>query len=100
MIDTDIQLDEKIERKVSIPPRYKVVFLNDDSTPIDFVIEILETVYRHSTETAKQLTLTIHTEGAGVAGIYTYEIAEQKASETVTLARASGFPLRITLEEE
>jgi len=100
MIDTDVKLDEKIERKVGIPPKYKVVLLNDNSTPIDFVVGILTDVYRHSIDTAKQLTLTIHTEGAGVAGIYTYEIAEQKASETVTLARASGFPLRVTLEEE
>ena len=100
MIDTDIKLDEKIERKIAVPPKYKVVFLNDNSTPIDFVIGVLTDVYRHSLETAKQLTLTIHNEGAGVAGIYTFEIAEQKANETVTLARASGFPLRVTLEEE
>jgi len=100
MIDTDVKIDEKIKKKIAPPPKYKVVMLNDDSTPIDFVINVLIEVYKHSIEAAKQLTLTIHNEGSGVAGIYTFEIAEQKANETVALARASGFPLRINIEEE
>ena len=96
----EIVIDEKIKVTTFEPPKYKVVLLNDDTTPIDFVIEILMSIYRHTQETAEQLTLTIHHEGAGVAGIYTYELAEQKAIETVNLSRQSGFPLQIKVEEE
>jgi len=98
--DVDIQIDEKIKKEITEPTKYKVVMLNDDATPIDWVIEILKTIFKHSNETAERLTLTIHTEGSGIAGIYTYEIAEQKSVEATIASRDKGFPLQIRLEKE
>lgn len=96
----DIKIDEKIKQKSKEPSKYKVILLNDDTTPMDWVIEILLTIFKHSETTAKDLTLAIHTEGAGVAGIYSYEIAEQKAVEATTASRDRGFPLQIRVDKE
>lgn len=96
----DIQLDEKIEIKITEPKRYKVVVLNDDHTPIDFVIEVLITIFKHSQETAKDLTLKVHNEGSAIVGVYSYEIAEQKGLEATQLARQLGFPLQIKVDQE
>ncbi len=100
MTATDIQIDEKIKQKIIEPKRWKVVFLNDDSTPIDFVIGLLTETFKHTQETAKQITLEIHNEGSGIAGVYSFEIAEAKAVEATQLARGNGFPLQIKMEEE
>jgi ATP-dependent Clp protease adaptor protein ClpS len=67
---------------------------------MDFVVSILQEIFKHSFETASALTIQIHEEGSGVAGIYSYEIAEQKATETVNLARQNGFQLNVKIEEE
>jgi len=96
----DVKIDEKITHKIGLPPNYKVIVLNDDATPMDWVISILVEVFKHSEETAKKLTLTIHTEGSAVAGIYTFEVAEQKSVEAVNLSREHGFPLAFRLEQE
>jgi ATP-dependent Clp protease adaptor protein ClpS len=99
-VETEIVLDEKVDLEVKEPKRYKVVFLNDDSTPMEFVIDILIKIFKHTDETARDITMQIHSEGSGVVGIYTYEIAEQKAVETTTLSRNHGFALQIKVEEE
>ena len=99
-VSTDIKIDEKIKQKIEEPKRWKVVFLNDDYTPMDFVISILTTVFKHSQDTATNITMQIHNEGSGIAGVYTFEIAEVKAVEATTLSRSNGFPLQIKLEEE
>lgn len=99
-IDTDIKLDEKIKQKVQEPKNWKVIFLNDDHTPMDFVISVLTEVFKHSVDSARDITIQIHESGSGVAGSYSFEIAEAKAVETTQLARANGFPLQIKLEEE
>lgn len=96
----DIQIDEKIKKVSYEPTKYKVVLLNDDQTPVDWVIKVLTEIFKHTNETAEKITLTIHTEGSGVAGIYTFEIAEQKSIEATTASRNHGFPLQIKLEEE
>jgi ATP-dependent Clp protease adaptor protein ClpS len=100
MTATDIQIDEKIKIEITEPKRYKVLFLNDDKTPIDFVIEVLMTVFKHTEEAAKDLTLRVHNEGSAVVGTFTYEIAEQKGVETTQLARQAGFPLQIKIDPE
>lgn len=100
MSTTDVKLDEKIKLKVEEPHRWKVILLNDDHTPIDFVVSILTEIFKHSQETAKTVTMQIHTEGSGVAGVYSFEIAEVKAVEATNLARGNGFPLQIKMEEE
>lgn len=100
MADTDVQIDEKIKQKIQEPKRWKVVFLNDDTTPIDFVIGLLLEIFKHNQDTAKAITLEIHNSGSGIAGVYSFEIAEAKAVEATQLARSSGFPLQIKMEEE
>jgi ATP-dependent Clp protease adaptor protein ClpS len=100
MTETDIVIDEKIDEIVLEPPRYKVVMLNDETTPMEWVIEVLVSIFKHSETTAKEITLAIHNEGSGLAGIYSYEIAEQRSLEAVSASRERGFPLQIKLEEE
>lgn len=97
---TDVKLDEKIKIAIQEPKLWKVIFLNDDHTPMDFVIGVLTEIFKHSQETAKDITMQIHSEGSGIAGVYSFEIAEVKAVESTNLARANGFPLQIKLEEE
>ena len=98
--DIAIDLDEKIERTVKEPDFYKVVFLNDEHTPMEFVIEMLKEIFGHSEETSKSITLTIHNEGAGIVGVYTHEIAEQKGTEVTNASRAKGYPLQVIIEKE
>lgn len=98
--DTDIVIDEKIEQTITIPPKYNVVMLNDDHTPIDWVIDILVRVFKHTREMSEKITLSIHTDGSAVVGTYSYEIAEQKSVEVVNESRSNGFPLQLKIEEE
>lgn len=100
MPGTDIQLDEKIRVKVSEPKKWKVIFLNDDHTPMDFVTSILIEIFKHTADTAKQIMLQVHETGSGVAGVYSFDIAEVKAVEATNAARTAGYPLQIKLEEE
>lgn len=100
MPSTDIKLDEKIKVKVTEPRQWKVIFINDDSTPMEFVISLLVEIFKHNTDTAKDITMEIHQTGSGIAGAYSFEIAEAKAVEATNLARGNGFPLQIKLEEE
>ena len=99
-VDTDVVLDEKIKIKNAEPSKFKVIFLNDDTTPMDFVIEVLIEIYKHTEETAAGITIEIHTEGSGVVGFYTHEIAEQKEIDTTKHARNHGFQLQVRLEAE
>jgi ATP-dependent Clp protease adaptor protein ClpS len=98
--DLEVKIDEKVKTVITEPKRYKVIFLNDDKTPIEFVIELLTTVFKHTEETAKDITLKVHNEGSAVVGIYTFEIAEQKGVEATHLARQAGFPLQIKIDPE
>lgn len=93
-VDTDIDTD------FDKPGLYKVVIQNDDTTPVDFVIALLIHVFKHTEERAKDVTMQVHETGAGVAGVYTYEVAEQKGIEATMLARQNGWPLAIRVEEE
>ncbi len=97
---TETKIDEKVTVSLQPPKMWKVVFLNDDQTPMELVIELLTQIFKHSESSAKEITLEIHETGAGVAGLYTYEIAEQKGVEATHIARANGAPLRIQVEEE
>jgi ATP-dependent Clp protease adaptor protein ClpS len=82
------------------PPMYKVIYINDDVTTMEFVIESLVTVFNHSIETAQEITQKIHEDGSGTAAILPYEMAEQKGVEVTQLARANGFPLAVKLEPD
>lgn len=98
MAGTDVVVEEKI--KIAEPKRWKVIFLNDDSTPIDFVMAVLIGTFKHDIDSATKITMQVHETGTGVAGVYTYEIAESKSVETVAVARSNDFPLQVTIEEE
>ena len=100
MPSTDIQLDEKIKVTVSEPKQWKVILLNDDSTPMEFVVGLLIDIFKHNNTTANDVMLQVHETGSGIAGIYSFEIAEAKAVEATNLARTNGYPLQIKLEEE
>lgn len=83
------------ERKdLAPPPKYAVVFLNDDYTPMDFVVGLLMKFFKKSQEEAAQITLDVHEKGEGLAGVYPKDIAETKAVQVVQVAQANGHPFR------
>ena len=82
------------------PRRYKVIIHNDDFTTMDFVVEVLKTVFFYSDEKAEALMLQVHHSNKAVVGIYTYDIAVSKANKATNMAREKGFPLRLTVEPE
>jgi ATP-dependent Clp protease adaptor protein ClpS len=100
MPDTITKVKESIDTVTLEPSKYKVVLYNDDKTPMEFVIAMLIKVFRHSEEAAVNLTMKVHNEGHAVAGIYSYEVAEQKGIEGTNLARQHGYPLIIKVESE
>ena len=85
--------------KLQQPPRFKVVLLNDDFTPMEFVIEVLQRIFRQDRETAVRIMLKVHTTGAAVAGTYTAEIAETKMNQVIEYARRHQHPLLCRLEQ-
>jgi ATP-dependent Clp protease adaptor protein ClpS len=95
---TDIIIDEKVQQIVLEPEPVKVIMLNDDITPVDFVVELLIKIFKHSEESAKEITLKIHTEGSSVVGAYSFEVAEQKTKEAIEESRSRGFPLQVRME--
>ena len=74
--------------------------LNDDATPMEWVVDVLKVIFKHSQETSENIMLQIHNEGSAVVGIYVYEIAEQKAHEATNASRERGFPLQLRVEKE
>ena len=96
-IDTATLINQKSELK--IPPLYKIVLLNDDFTPMDFVVEVLKRFFGMEQEQAIQVMLTIHTEGAAVCGVYPSDIASTKVSQVVEFSRSNQHPLRCVMEE-
>ena len=86
--------------QVKEPPSYQVVLINDDYTPMEFVIEMLQTYFSKSQEQATEIMLHIHQKGIGICGLYTYEIAESKATQVLDKARKNQHPLQIKLEKE
>ncbi len=86
--------------KLERPARFKVLLFNDDYTPMEFVVNLLEQVFRKSPAEATQLMLTIHRSGMGVAGVYVLEVAETKVAMVHQLAEERGFPLRAGVEKE
>ena len=95
---SSVVLEEK--PKLKKPPLYKVIMLNDDYTPMEFVIEMLQTYFSKSQEQATEIMLHIHQKGIGICGLYTYEIAESKATQVLDKARKNQHPLQIKLEKE
>jgi ATP-dependent Clp protease adaptor protein ClpS len=99
-MSTEIQTAERTSVSVKPPKLWKVIFLNDDQTPMDFVMGLLTSIFKHNENSARDLTMEIHNEGSAVAGVYSHEIAEQRGLEATHLSRLNGFPLQINLEED
>src|SRR3954465_15007828 len=90
---------EAEKAKVKPPPLYKVMLLNDDYTPMDFVVVVLQTVFAMSREKATQVMLQVHREGIGVCGTYTREVASAKVEQVINIVRKHQHPLQCTMEE-
>lgn len=90
----------KEEKELKEPKRFKVIILNDDYTPMEFVVGVLTSYFNKTIDEASALTTEIHENGKGVAGIYPLEIAETKLRQTIKLARKEEYPLSIKLESE
>ena len=97
---TGDQVLERTRHETKKPELFKVYLLNDDYTTMDFVVEILESVFNKAPAEAYRIMMAVHTQGQGLCGVYPFEVAETKVSTVVELARGQGFPLRATMEEE
>lgn len=100
MSKTDVIVKPRVQTKTDIQPPslFNVIYLNDNVTTIEFVIESLKNIFHHSEDTAVEITQRIHDEGSSVVSTLPYEIAEQKGVEATMLARTNGFPLNVKLE--
>jgi ATP-dependent Clp protease adaptor protein ClpS len=97
--DVSGELKERHQGKTQEPALYNVVLLNDDYTPMQFVVEVLESVFQRSPAEAYRVMMQVHVSGRGVAGIYPWEVAETKVDALMTQARGAGHPLQATIED-
>ena len=98
--DNDQGVAVKSRSKTKKPSMYRVLMLNDDYKPMEFVVHVLEHFFNKSHEEATQVMLHVHQKGAGVCGVYTYEIAETKVNQTMDLAQQNQHPLQCTIEKD
>jgi ATP-dependent Clp protease adaptor protein ClpS len=98
--DTSSQTNIAVNLELQEPPMFRVVYINDNKTSIEFVIDSLITYFSYTTDTAMVITKDIHDTGSAVVAVLPFEIAEQKGVEITLAARANGFPLQIRLEPE
>ena len=90
---------ERVKPKTKEPTLYNVVLLNDDYTPMAFVVEVLESIFQRSPAEAYRVMMQVHVSGRGIAGVYPWEIAETKVDLLLTTARQAGHPLQATIED-
>ncbi len=90
----------KTEPKTKKPSMYKVLLLNDDFTPQEFVVWLLQAIFKKNTEEAFRIMLHVHQNDVGICGVYTYEVAETKVAQVMELARRNQHPLQCTMEKE
>lgn len=90
----------KVRPKTQKPAMYRVLLLNDDYTPMEFVVHVLERFFNKSREAATEIMLHVHHRGVGVCGVYTYEVAETKVAQVIDFARRHQHPLQCTMEKE
>jgi len=98
--DGDVGLATKTRSKTERPPLYKVMLINDDFTPMEFVVYVLERYFGISHQGAVDIMLTVHTKGLAVVGVFSFEIAETKVAQVMDLARRNQHPLQCTMEKE
>src|SRR5215211_6244785 len=97
---TSGEILERTKQETKKPELYKVVLLNDDYTTMDFVVEVLETIFNKQPAEAFRIMMMVHTQGKGLCGVYPHEIAETKVEAVVTTAREHGSPLKAGMEPE
>ena len=98
--DRQVGVVVKSKPKTKKPSMYKVLLLNDDYTPMEFVVHVLERFFAKSREEATQIMLHVHRRGVGVCGVFTYEVAETKVTQVIYFARRHQYPLQCTMEKE
>jgi ATP-dependent Clp protease adaptor protein ClpS len=98
--ETSGQVVTKSREKTQRPAMYKVLLLNDDYTPMEFVVHVLERFFGKSQEDATRIMLHVHNHGVGVCGVFTYEVAETKVSQVIDFARQNQHPLQCTMEKD
>ena len=96
---TEGDVKERTEIQNQDPKLFNVILLNDDYTTMEFVLQILETLFQKSPAEAYRIMMHVHLNGRGIAGVYPWEVAETKAEAVQTLARGAGFPLKAVVEE-
>jgi ATP-dependent Clp protease adaptor protein ClpS len=96
---SDGAVKERVQDQTKEPTLFNVVLLNDDYTPMPFVVEVLESIFSKSPAEAYRIMMQVHLNGRGVAGIYPWEVAETKADTVVSRAQAAGYPLQATIED-
>ncbi len=99
-VATDVAPGTATQRRLKRPRLYKVILLNDDYTTMEFVVLVLEHVFHHGESTSRAIMLNIHQTGAGIAGVYTYEVAETKVQQVLELAQQNEYPLQCTMEPD
>jgi ATP-dependent Clp protease adaptor protein ClpS len=97
---TGDQVLERTKQETKKPELYRVLLLNDDYTTMDFVVEVLETIFHKQPAEAYRIMMMVHTQGRGLCGVYPFEVAETKVATVIERARESGFPLLATMEPE
>ena len=100
MAKTEVSVKIKENTKLAEPPFYRVFYINDDVTTMEFVVESLMGFFNHTSESAIELTTDIHNQGSAVVAVLPYEIAEQKGMEVTIEARKQGYPLQVKIESE
>jgi ATP-dependent Clp protease adaptor protein ClpS len=99
MDQPDSTVKERVKVQKQEPTLYKVVLLNDDYTTMEFVVHVLENVFQKSPAEAYRIMMNVHINGRGIAGVYSWEVADTKVSTVATMAREAGFPLKAVTEE-
>ena len=98
--DRQVGVVVKSKPKTKKPSMYKVLLLNDDYTPMEFVVHVLERFFSKSREEATRIMMHVHRRGVGICGVFTYEVAETKVAQVIDFARRHEHPLQCTLEKE
>jgi ATP-dependent Clp protease adaptor protein ClpS len=99
---TDIAVRQRLDVKTNIPepPQYRVIYINDEITTQEFVVETLKLIFHYDKGAAEALTMKVHEQGSAVVAVLPYELAEQKGVEVTVLARNNNFPLQVKIEQD
>ena len=97
--NNEVLIQKNTKKKLKRPSLYKVIMLNDDFTPMDFVVYLLKTFFQKNHDDASKIMLEIHNKGSSICGVFTYEIAETKILKVINTSRNNGFPLFCILEK-